>query len=336
MKDIASDLGVSLMTVSKALRNHSDISEVTRKRVLKRARELGYQPDFVARSLAMRRTYMVGLVIPDLMHSFFAEVAKGAASRLEPQGYQIVISNSEENAETEARQIAALLARKVDGLIIASAQPTGRAEPFRRLRASKAKFVLVDRLPPGLNAHYVGCDDEVIGEMATEHLVKLGRRRIAHLRGPEIRTGVGRLQGYLRVLERRKIGAPAQCVVRAAASDSTGYEAMRQLLRVEPLPDAVFAYNDPVAAGAIRATLDAGLGVPDDIAIIGSGNVHYSDLLRVPLSTIDQNSHCIGETAAELLMKCIESKVPLKPEQVFITPRVVVRESTRRNRVSDD
>ena len=105
MKDIAKDLGVSLMTVSKALRNHSDISERTRERVLKRARQLKYQPNWIARSLVTRRTYMVGLVIPDLMHSFFAEVAKGVSRKFEPHGYQIVLSNSEENPETEKREI---------------------------------------------------------------------------------------------------------------------------------------------------------------------------------------------------------------------------------------
>jgi len=135
MKDIASDLGVSLMTVSKALRNHSDISEDTRNRVQKRAREVGYRPNWIARSLVTRRTYMVGLVIPDLMHSFFAEVAKGVARKLEPLGYQIVISNSEEQAENEERQIELLLARHVDGLIVAAAQTNGRGtlfEPFGR------------------------------------------------------------------------------------------------------------------------------------------------------------------------------------------------------------
>src|ERR1700693_1723525 len=122
MKDIARDLGVSLMTVSKALRSHSDISEETKRRVLKRAKELKYRPNWIARSLVTRRTYMVGLIIPDLMHSFFAEVAKGIARRLEPHGYQIVISNTEESVEAEQRQMELLLSRNVDGLIVASAR----------------------------------------------------------------------------------------------------------------------------------------------------------------------------------------------------------------------
>jgi len=330
MRDIARDLGVSLMTVSKALRHHTDISEQTRNRVLKRARELNYQPNWIARSLATRRTYMVGLVIPDLMHSFFAEVAKGAARKFDALGYQIVIADSEENAETEERQVALLLARNVEGLIIASAQPNGRAELFRTLRSRRCPHVLIDRLPGGLATHYVGCKDDEIGALATGHLVDQGCRRIAHIRGPAIPTGTGRLRGYRRALAAHGLEVPREYVVGRHPDDESGYEAMRRLLSLEPRPDGVFCYNDPVAAGAIRAALEAGLNVPNDVAIIGSGNVHYSDLLRVPLSTIDQSSYMIGETAAELLIQCIEAKRPLRPQRTFIQPRLVARESSRR------
>ena len=130
MKDIARDLGVSLMTVSKALRNHSDISQQTRDRVLKRMRELNYQPDWVARSMVTGRTYLAGLVLPDLMHSFFAEVATSVARKLQPLGYDVVISNTEENAQLEQRHVEVLIARKVDGVILASAQHQKKAALF--------------------------------------------------------------------------------------------------------------------------------------------------------------------------------------------------------------
>src|SRR5882672_1641931 len=163
MKDIAQDLGVSLMTVSKALRSHSDISDATKRRVLKRARELNYRPNWIARSLVTRRTYMVGLIIPDLMHSFFAEVAKGIARKFEPLGYQIIISNSDENSEVEERQIELLISRNVDGLIIASAQPNGRRGLFATLGTREVPYVLIDRMPSGLDANFVGVKDEEIG-----------------------------------------------------------------------------------------------------------------------------------------------------------------------------
>jgi LacI family transcriptional regulator len=330
MIDIARDLGVSLMTVSKALRSHTDISEETRSRVMKRARELDYRPNWIARSLVTRRTYVIGLVIPDLMHSFFAEVAKGVTRKFEPLGYHIIISNSEESPEVEERQLELLISRNVDGLIVASAQPNGRRGLFATLGSRKVPYVLIDRMPSGLEAHFVGVKDEEIGVLATEHLIEQGCRRIAHLRGPAVQTGSGRLRGYRRALAKHRLEARADYVISGQTSDSTGYDAMRHLLALSPPPDGVFCYNDPVAAGAIKAILESGLSVPNDIAIVGAGNVHYSDLLRVPLSTIDQSSLAIGEKAAELLVHCIEAKTPPPFKRILIPPRLVVRESSRR------
>lgn len=329
MKDIASDLGVSLMTVSKALRNHVDISSGTRSRVARRAQQLGYQPNWAARSLVARRTCMVGLVIPDLMHSFFAEVAKAAASRLEPRGYYIIIVNSEESSDAEKREIEALLARYVDGLIIASAQRSGRWLT-QTLRRRGIPCVMIDRKVPGVEACYVGVDDGEVGTLATKHLVEQGCQRIAHIQGPPISTGKGRFLGYRRVLAEQGLNWAPEYVVPGWHEDSTGYAAMQKLLRLSPPPDGVFCYNDPVASGAIKAVFEAGLRVPDDVAIVGAGNVHYSDLLRTSLSTVDQNSLAIGETAAEQLLKCIEEKKHRRGERILIPVRLVVRESSRR------
>jgi LacI family transcriptional regulator len=313
MKDIADDLGVSLMTVSKALRNHSDISEKTRNRVLKRMRELNYQPDWIARSMVTGRTYVVGLVLPDLMHSFFAEVAKGVARKLQPLGYQVVISDTEEDGEVERRQVDVLVNRKVDGLIIASAQRKGRLELFRML-----------------DANYVGVKDDELGALATEHLIAQGCQRVAHIRGPAVATGTGRLRGYRRALARHGLTPNPAHIISGQYGDNTGYHAMQELLKTDPRPDGVFCYNDPVAAGAIKAILEANLRVPEDIAIIGAGNVHYSDLLRIPLSTVDQSSTTIGETAADLLARCMASEQPNGARHIFIPPRLVVRDSSRR------
>lgn len=330
MKDIADDLGVSLMTVSKALRNHSDISEKTRNRVLKRMRELNYQPDWIARSMVTGRTYVVGLVLPDLMHSFFAEVAKGVARKLQPLGYQVVISDTEENGDVERRQVDVLVNRKVDGLIIASAQRKGRIELFDMLAAHKTPYVLIDRMLAGTDANYVGVKDDELGALATEHLIAQGCQRVAHIRGPAVATGTGRLRGYRRALAKYGIPSNPAYITSGEYGDNTGYKAMQELLKTDPRPDGVFCYNDPVAAGAIKAILEANLRVPEDIAIIGAGNVHYSDLLRVPLSTVDQSSTVIGETAADLLVNCIDSQKQSAPRHIFIPPRLVVRDSSRR------
>jgi LacI family transcriptional regulator len=330
MKDIARDLGVSVMTVSKALRNHSDISEKTRDRVLARARKLGYEPNWIARSLVTRRTHMVGLVIPDLMHSFFAEVAKGVTQKFQPLGYQIVISNSDEDPEQEESQIQLLLARHVDGLIIASAQPSGKNGLFQTMRSRKVPYVLIDRLPQGLDAHFVGIKNEEIGLLATAHLLEQGCQRIAHIHGPSISTGSGRMQGYQRALAKAGVAARPEYMVSGHHEDGGGYVAMRQLLGLNPRPDGVFCFNDPVAAGAMKAILEAGLRIPNDIAVVGVGNVHYSDQLRVPLTTVDQSSLVTGERSAEMLAQCIRAGKPLPHESIYLPPKLVVRESSLR------
>lgn len=341
MKDIARELGISVVTVSKVLRNHGDISEETREKVLKRMKELNYQPNFAARALVTGRTYTVGLVVPDLLHPFFAEVAKHLGSALRKQGYSLIIAASEEDSDLEQEEISRLLARGLDAIIVASAQWT--VESFRRIEERKTPYVLIDRRFIGLPANFVGVDDEAVGALATEHLVAIGCRRIAHIRGPEVSTALGRLEGYRRVLARRDLGPLPGYVPSASSADvnsaQLGGQAMNSLLRLEPRPDGVFCYNDPTAIGAMNVILEAGLHIPHDIAVVGCGNLHYDESLRVPLSSIDQQSDKIAAEAARLALTLIESKGRQRPSSIILEPRLVVRASTdrfKRNSSSGD
>ena len=328
LKDIARDLNVSVMTVSKVVRNCADVGAETRSRVLARIKELNYQPNWVARSLAARRTFIIGLIVPDLMHSFFAEIAKGVSSTIRPLGYDVVICNSEEDSETEASEVERLMARQVDGLLIASSQSPDQTDLFNRIEARGVPYVLIDRRFAETSAPYVGADDEAIGRMATAHLLERGCRRVAHIAGPQHAPGAGRLKGYRDTLAAHGIDVP-DSYVEHAKDDATGYEATRRLLALNPRPDAIFGYNDPTAAGAMKAILQAGIRIPEEIKVIGVGNVHYSDLLRVPLSTIDQSSGRIGEQAADILIKSIGGKRRKPAKAVLIDPVLVARESTR-------
>lgn len=327
MKDIARDLGISPMAVSKALRNHADISKETRARVMRRAEELNYRLDWVARSMVTGRTYLVGLVLPDLMQSFFAEVAMGVTRKLAPVGYQVVILHTQEDAAQEIASIDLMMTRKVDGLIIASAQRGGGADV---LRALKTPYVLIDRAIPGLKANYVGVQNEKLGFMATEHLIQQGCTRIAHLRGPAVSTSQGRLQGYRKALAKYGLKLDPQFIVDGDYTDTSGYAAMQALLRSGARPDGVFCFNDPVAIGAIHAVQEAGLSVPRDVAVIGAANMHYSDMIRVPLSTVDQSSAEIGERASDLLLHCMTAAEPPAPRRLLMKPRLIVRESSLR------
>ena len=167
LKDIARDLDVSVMTVSKVVRGCADVGAETRRRVLARIKELNYQPNWVARSLAARRTFMIGLIVPDLMHSFFAEIAKGVSAAIRPLGYDVVICNSEEDSALESSEVDRLLARQVDGLLLASAQAPSSLSLFARIEARGVPYVLIDRRFAVSSASYVGADDEAIGRLAT-------------------------------------------------------------------------------------------------------------------------------------------------------------------------
>lgn len=330
MMDIARDLRVSTVTVSKVLRNQGRISAATRKRVLRRARDLHYQMNWVARSLVTRRTYTIGLLLPDFTHPFFAEIARAVAQTVRPHGYHVIISYSEEDPKLELSEADCLLARQVDGLIIASAQPVRCLNLFQRIQQRKVPYVLIDRPIVGLSACFVGVDNRAIGILATEHLIAQGCCRIGHLHGPEIGIAAERLEGYRRALAKRGLPVHARYIVAGGHGDQTGYEGMRRLLRVRPMPDGVFCYNDPVAIGAIKAILDAGLSVPHDISVVGAGNVQYSDRLAVPLTTVDQNTCQIGARAAELLMERILLKRSARPKKILISPKLMERQSTQR------
>jgi LacI family transcriptional regulator len=321
MKDIAHDLGIAVITVSKVIRNQPDVSDKTRRRVLGRIKELNYTPNLAARALVTGRTNLVGLVVPDLLHTFFAEIAKSISSALLKKDYHLIIATTDENPELEERTVNRLLARNLDVLIVASASTTHR-------------LILIDRRFPDLDTNYVGADDEMIGVLATEHLIEIGCKRIAHLRGPETSAGIGRLNGYLKMLSKYKMKSLPGYVFAPGTVDvhstESGAELTKRLLSLNPRPDGIFTYNDPMAIGAIEVILDAGLRVPEDVAVIGSGNLYYDAKLRIPLSSIDQHTEQIGESTARLTLSLLGSKTRPRNKTVIIQPQLVIRASTDR------
>lgn len=332
MKDIAKDLGVSVVTVSKVLRNHSDISAETRKRVQQRMKELNYQPNPAARALLTGRSNLIGLIVPDLVHPFFSQVAKGISARLRAKEYGLIISSSEDDPELEKREIDQMLARRVDVLILASAQSD--AKSLLKIEEKKVPYVLLDRKFAGLRANFVGIDDVAAGMHATNHLIEAGCRTIAHIAGSNVSTALDRQRGYAMALAKHGlILSPAYVVAHGHMDDSgdaAGYEGMKQLLQLDPRPDGVFCCNDPIAMGAMRAIFEEGLDIPNDVAVVGCGNVHYDDLLRVPLTSIDQDSRGLGENAAKLALNMVKKKSEVTPKTLLLGSKLVVRASSQR------
>jgi len=328
MKRIAGQLGVSITTVSKVLNNHADISEATRARVLAKVKELGYQPNAVARSLTLRSTRTIGIVIPDLMHSFFVEIIAGLEKVASARGYGLLLCSSNEDARKERQELELLRQRQVDAIVLASANAEGNTDVLQRLSAIGIGVVMIDRDDhPDVRCDRVLTDDLEVGRLATAHLAAQGRTAIAHIAGPPIVHAKRRADGYLAALRDAGIPARPEWNVRAGFKDSDGYRAMKKLLTLRPKIDAVFAANDPAAIGAMKAIWEAGLRVPEDIAVVGAGDITFGDLLRVPLTTVSWSREEQGQQAAELILNRIGPKPGPKFRRVIIPPMLVVRKS---------
>jgi LacI family transcriptional regulator len=326
LADIARELGVSKMTVSRAINNHPLINAETRARVLEVARRLNYQPNQHARALATNRSHLIGVVVPDLMHSYFAEIYRGVEAVARPLGYRNLICNTDEDAAKELDETEALLPR-TDGLIVASSLPPGKVGFYRRIIKEGAKVVLIDRRLKGLSCPVVMTDDVQVGMLATEHLIDLGHRRIGHLRGTAASTAEGRFEGYRRALEKHGLPLDDALVRGCGFSERDGYEATRLWLAEGDVPEAIFAVNDPAAIGAMQAFEEAGLRVGRDVALVGGGNIHYGDMLRVPLTTVSWSRSEMGRQAARLLLQLIEGESPGK-QQIVLPPELIVRSSS--------
>jgi LacI family transcriptional regulator len=328
MKRIAGELGVSITTVSKVLNNHDDISDATRTRVLAKVEELGYQRNAVARSLTLRRTHTLGIVIPDLMHSFFVEIIAGIEPVASARGYGLLLCSSSEDPGKERAELEMLRGRQVDGVVLASANASGNTDMLLQLTRQKTGLVMIDRDDhPSVKCHRVLTDDEQVGVVATAHLLDVGRRAIAHIAGPAIVHAKRREKGWREALKARGLKAVDDWLVGGGFMESDGYRAMKRLLTVRPKIDAVFAANDPSAIGAMKAIWEAGLRVPEDIAVVGAGDIALGDLLRVPLTTVGWSRRDQGRHAAELLLGTLEGDVD-RPQRVVMPPRLIVRGSS--------
>jgi LacI family transcriptional regulator, galactose operon repressor len=329
MKRIAGELGVSITTVSKVLNNRDDIGHATRARVLAKVAELGYQPNAVARSLTLRRTHTLGVVIPDLMHSFFVEIVAGLETVASARGYGLLLCSSNENPVKERAEIDLLRQRQVDGIILASVNASGNTDLLQRLAPLGIGLVMIDRDDHAtVKCDRVVTDDVQVGRLATTHLIEQGRTAIAHILGPPIVHAKRRADGYRAVLKEQRVRSRAEWIVRGGFMEADGYRAMKKLLSAKPRVDAVFAANDPAAIGAMKAIWEARLRVPEDIAIVGAGDIALGDLLKVPLSTVSWSRDQQGKEAARLLVDRIGPNPSAAFQSVVIPPRLIVRRSS--------
>jgi len=326
LADIARELGVSKMTVSRAINNHPEISPETRARILEAAQRMNYRPNQFARALTTNRSYLLGVVVPDLMHSYFAEICRGVEGLARPLGYQNLICSTDEQAANEQHEVEALLPR-TDGLIVASSVPPNESVFYRRIIKDGARLVLIDRGLEGVRCPAVTTDDVKVGLLATEHLINLGHRKVGHLLGTVASTAALRFEGYQQALAKNRIAFDSSLVRECGFTEREGYESMCGWLNEGSVPSAIFAANDPAAIGAMSAITEAGLGIPADVAIVGGGNIHYGDMLKVPLTTVAWSTLEMGQAAAQILIEMVEGKKKRKDQHIIVEPELVVRES---------
>jgi LacI family transcriptional regulator len=328
IQDIAESLHVSAMTVSRALRNHPEVSEETKRKVLSRAKAMNYRPNRWARSLITRKSFIIGLVVPDISHSFFSDIAAGVQETIERSQYSLMLCRSNRNAECEVREVEMLIRSRVDGLIVASEQPEDSPHLFAHLHRDRIPFVLIDRVFPSLNCHRVITDDYEVGRLATQHLADIGRRRIAHVRGPAMSTARQRLRAYQDTLEKAGLPVRPEWVVGGNFRLEESRAAANQLMRLSSPPDAIFAASDLSAFGVVAGCRDCGLRVPEDVAVVGVGNIEGNQHPCPFLTTIDWERLELGRQSASILLSLIAGDGRKPRRETVFPPRLVVRQSS--------
>lgn len=325
LAQIARAAGVSVATVSRALTdsNHP-MSEETRQRIKKLAEEMGYMPNLVARSLRTDRTYTIGIIADDILSPFVPPIIRGIQDYLKRIDYLGLIVNSDWDPNIEKDAINRLINRPVDGIIFVE---SWHHRPTEELEKSRKPYVFVHRLFGSSIKNSVVPDDHYGATVAVKHLVALGHRRIAHIKGPEEwHSAQRRLAGYEAELEAQGIDVDPALIQKGDWEFESGYDAARNLLRLEGLPTAIFAANDKMALGAIYAIQDAGLGVPKDIAVVGYDNRDFSRISRPQLTTVSLPVYEMGKKAGELLCMNLEGQSE-KVDEVKIRGRLYIRES---------
>ncbi len=332
IKDIAKKLKISPSTVSRALRNHPDISKETKSKVKKLAQKIDYQPNSIAQSLKARKTHTIGVIVPEIRHDFFSTVISGIEDVAYDRGYTILVSQSHENEEKERLNIKAMISNRVDGLMISISQNTKNKEPFLSLKRQKIPFIFFDRTfnDNNFETSMVVVDDFEGAQIAVEHLIKKGYQRIAHLAGPEfIPISRERLDGYKSALKKYNIRYDKQLVIHGGFNEEDGIIGFQKILQLKKMPDAIFAVNDPVAIGAFMQIKQNGLKIPDDIALIGFSDNPVMSLIEPAVTTVKQPMYEIGQTAAKLLLEQIENdKGTFKPREEVLKTELIIREST--------
>lgn len=329
IKEIADELGISMMTVSRALNNSSKVKKATRENVLRAAERSGYYPNHIARSLVTSRTKTFGVIVPEITHSFFPEAIRGIEEVAYSSGYQIILAHCGEDAKREIAAIETLASKRVDGILASVAEHDTDFEIYRRVLKWGLRMVFFDRCVFNIGVSCVSVDDAECAFAVTRHLIEHRYKKIAHLSGPlSVSISERRLCGFLKALNENKLKAKKNWIIEAGFHEDGGYNSMLKLLELpmKDRPRAVVAVNDPAAFGAMEAIYEKGLRIPEDIAIVGFSDDIRAPLMPSPLTTIHQPAYDVGKRAAQKLIRHIENKSEVT-ENITVKTQLIVRNS---------
>jgi DNA-binding LacI/PurR family transcriptional regulator len=334
LKDIATSLNLSVMAVSKALRDAPDISATTKARVQAEARKLNYIPNRAAQNLRLRRSGLIGVVVPQINHTYYSHLVWGVELQAEALGLQVLLGHSLDRAENEMQQVQKLISRQVEALILVPAvRWQHRLATLEMIRSSgDIPTVLLDAYPAGAEnfprVSWVICEDQRGGQLATEHLLELGHKDILFLAGPNgSSSSAGRFSGYQRALAAAGVAYSDTRVYLADKDIDSGRKAMAQALSEKARFTAVVAHNDSVAIGAVETLLQQGFRIPEDVSLVGFGDGILAANFRVPLTTIRVPQTAMGEAAVRLAVE-LQNGQAVQPRQLPV--EITVRGSTRK------
>jgi DNA-binding LacI/PurR family transcriptional regulator len=328
IKDIARNLGVSVSTVSRALKDHPDISPETKLMIKTYAEQVNYRPNVLALSLRRQKSYTIGLIIPAIVHHFFSSVISGMEELAYKEGYNLIICQSNENQHREAINLQTLIDHRVDGILVSLSKTTQSFDPFIEAFESGLPIVFFDRVCPDIESDRILTDDFHGGRIAAEHLIKRGCKNILHLAAPQhLLIGKGRYDGYCEALKSKGIEVREELTLKC----DTPEEVMaleKHLIDLAPRIDGIFAVNDSTAIAAIQILQKAGFNVPGDIAVVGFGDGPNATIIHPELTTVVQKGYEMGRASVRLLLQRLNNPaVSISTQTITFKPVMKIRES---------
>lgn len=329
IKDIARKLNVSVSTVSRAFNDKYDINRETRDLILKTAAEMGYRPNPIAKKLIQRRSWNIGVIVPEFINSFFPEVIAGIQKVLQEKKYQVLIMSSYESYEKERENLITMEDNMVDGVIISLSCETKNTEYLLKMVREGLPVVMFNRVNDEIAISKVIFDDYKWAFFATEHLIEQGCRKIFHFSGPQyLNFAKNRMNGYKDAMKKHKLAFDPDQVVETGLLIEDGVGVMEKLIEKGQIPEAVMAVNDMTAIGAMRVLKKHKIKIPEEVAVVGFTECPLAPLVEPPLTSVVQPTFEMGMQVARLLLKQIENEGSVEPETIMLSGKINIRESS--------